>query len=534
MAAWLPLLAATFRSLSLPGWIPGPLCVLFLPLRIAAWERRAPRWADYAAGGLFFGLAFSFLGHVHWTLPAALAAVLGLWWVAEGILFRSMRGWLPPSLAGPLAICSSEWLRALWPMGGVPWALLPAGLAGAPPALFLARAVGEGGLLVLVALWGGWVYALARRRSFAELAPAPVLTALASAAAILAPGPAVEGPPVRCLAIQPDIPLERKHDPLSAEEVLSRQFELGLLAVRRGARADLLLWAETMHPCAIVPEGDGGIVLRPWPGRPEPERLEADLARRVQADVAREALRPLGRGALFVAGAHAYEPRPEGAPAGAWSPRRSEAVAFDATGRIVGRSGKSRLVPFGEVLPFRGRFPAAGRVALWIYERFGLLPDFDAPELAGPMSLPWGDGALRLGVAICWENAYEAVFRRQAVAGAESFVVLSNEAWYGTSAEMDQMVAATRFRAAETGRAVLRVTNNGLTVLVTPTGEVAEGLPRGEPGWLMAGLPRVSPGLRTAYLRGGWLVWPVAGVLGLAAAALGWLRRRLDRRAGHG
>ena len=186
-------------------------------------------------------------------------------------------------------------------------------------------------------------------------------------------------------------------------------------------------------------------------------------------------------------------------------------------------------MPFGERLPLLGAFPFSHALARWIFDVFGLYPTFRLGAEGEPLVLPLPDGdELVLGSTICWENVFARLFRRQAKAGAEAFCVLSNENWFGEGAEMDQMLSSTRFRAVETGRAILRVTNTGLTVLVDARGEARESLPRGVSGTLLTELPRSPRDHWTPYLMGGWLLLPAVAVLGLLLAA--WpARGRGDR-----
>ena len=46
----------------------------------------------------------------------------------------------------------------------------------------------------------------------------------------------------------------------------------------------------------------------------------------------------------------------------------------------------------------------------------------------------------------------------------------SNEAWYRTSCEMDQMLAFSRIMALMTGRAFVRATNSGVSAVLGPDG----------------------------------------------------------------
>ena len=96
---------------------------------------------------------------------------------------------------------------------------------------------------------------------------------------------------------------------------------------------------------------------------------------------------------------------------------------------------------------------------------------------------------------------------------------VSNDAWFGTSAGLEQHFAMAVFRAVETRRAVARATNTGITGLVGPSGRILARFPTGvRDAWV------VSAPLRdevTPYTRRGdafaWLA-TVAGLLALLGA----------------
>lgn len=536
---WLPLFAAGLRAAALPGWWAAWLVPLALVPRLAWWERAQGRrrfLGDWLGGTVFWALGFSFLSHTYWALPLGPAPILGLWWGLEGVLQARLRRRLPPAFAALLAIVLVESLRACFPMGGVPWASWGLGLAGLPGVLAAASVVGEGGIGVLVLLAGAFLWSWSRPSTPRERW-IPLVGAVAVAvAAILAPSRgALE--PLDCLAIQPNVLVEEKSGDGGLLGIFNTHTRLGELAVGHETQApadsralpELLIWAETMFLFPTVADDAEGVIRIPRRAGGLPYEWSVPQTLELQRRAAARAATILRPGGWFLTGAHAYQPLQPGAPPARLSPRGSASLLFQPDGTLVSSMRKTRLVPFGERLPFGGRFPGAGALADWIFRAFGLHPTFVAGAAPAAFRFPRPAGEeVVLGVAICWENVYESVFRRQADAGAEAFVVLSNEAWYGTGAEMDQMVAATRFRAAETGRAVLRATNNGLTVLVGPQGELAGGIPRGEEGSFRCLLPRVPGGQRTLYLAGGWLVQPLVALLAVLAvlATLAPSRRR--------
>jgi apolipoprotein N-acyltransferase len=107
-------------------------------------------------------------------------------------------------------------------------------------------------------------------------------------------------------------------------------------------------------------------------------------------------------------------------------------------------------------------------------------------------------------------------------AGATFLLNLSNEAWFGTSAEHDHMELQSVLRAVETRRALFRACSSGISCLVRPDGRrpqgadrlVVGGSDRGVAGTFAARVP-LYDGL-TPYVRwGDWIGW-----VALAASAL--------------
>lgn len=508
--------AAVLRGLAQPGWVGWPLLLFAAPLRVLGWRERAGlRW-DYAHGVLFWLIAFSFLAEVQPAAPFGAALLLGLTGVVEGWLARRLARRLPLGAAGALALCAAAWLQReyfLIGAGGVPWASWAWPLAESPLLAGAAR-LGEGGLIALVAAWGGAAAALALRAR-RDPTPAAFLLLLAAATAFLPAAPQPAGA-VPVLAVQGNVRVEEKAQAhLDQRTMFLRHVELADAAFAAGAQPRLVVWAETMWPYPVVDPDDPRLadgLLRQW--FPDLGAIEASAAQvhAGQQALARIALERAPPGALLVTGAHFYRALPKDAPDEPLSPRSSEAVVFDAVGTLLAHLPKAELVPFGERLPLWGRLPFARWWADLVQRGSGLRPDFVRPPGIGPIRLP---DLPALGFATCWENVFEGVFRRQARGGAQAFLVLSNEDWYGDdSREMAQMVAVTRLRAAETGRPVLRVTNTGRTVLVSASGGLTAGPAPGVPETWRVDLPWVEATTSTPYLAGGWLLLPM-----LAAAA---------------
>jgi apolipoprotein N-acyltransferase len=177
---------------------------------------------------------------------------------------------------------------------------------------------------------------------------------------------------------------------------------------------------------------------------------------------------------------------------------------------------KRRLVPFGEF------FPVPQTVREWL--RLMNLPysDFE-PGRADPE--PLRAAGETLAPTICYEDAYGS--EQLGVVRQSSLLVnVTNDAWFGDSTAPHQHLDISRMRSLESGRAMLRATNDGVTALIDHDGQLLATLPQFQPG-VLTGAVQPRTGL-TPYVRFG--NWPVLGVLWLAVALIAVLHRRSTRR----
>lgn len=527
------LLAALARALAMPGFLGSLGWLLLIPaicFRVAGWRQGAGWKTDYLGGLVYWTISFVFLVHVFLLVPVGAAIILATAWLVEGWCFRLLNRRFSVSVAALLALPLAEFLRMKWfylAVGGVPWANL--GFALAPsPALPLASILGEGGFVILAVAFGLMPWSLwqgkGAERRVAAVAPAILL--LSSGLLYLLPGtPEAEGS-LRCLTIQPMIRIDEKHGGLNASEFFKREDKITQEAFEAGENPELVIWAETMWPFAAVEQESIGIMRRPWPNQPVEERAMQDLQYE-QSLMVRYLLAQGRDRPHFLTGAHFYYPVQPSDPPEVLSPRGTEFLLFDASGNLLQHFSKHKLVPFGESLPFEGKFPGAEAISRLFQRVSGLRPDFARTQQTGPLREV--DGLPRLGGAVCWENVFEDTFRMQADAGAQAFLILSNEDWFGLDGiEMAQMVQATRLRALETGLSILRSTNTGVTCLVSPDGHVEAPLQPGETGWWGVDLPlRPVAGWLTPYRAFGWLLLPSWSLLAALLALLSWWKPAL-------
>jgi apolipoprotein N-acyltransferase len=161
-------------------------------------------------------------------------------------------------------------------------------------------------------------------------------------------------------------------------------------------------------------------------------------------------------------------------------------------GTWVSRYDKVHLVPFGEYVPFRQLFSFASGLT----EQVG---DFARGESREPLLA----GDEKLGVFICYESVFPNDIRQFAKNGAQVFVNISNDGWYGDSGAYAQHLKQARMRAVENARWLLRDTNTGVTSAIDPYGRIVAQIPRKMRSSLLASYALSSEvTLYTAY--GDW------------------------------
>lgn len=313
-----------------------------------------------------------------------------------------------------------------------------------------------------------------------------------------------------------------------------RYLDLAREGLKAHPDAALVIWPETSIRPSIHdserPKEWHGFPLRYWLDGPRPGSQRSLASQLAEVDPKPAARR------LWIGGVIYRDDMPSG-DYDEWGKgirERNAALLLETGGgrlRVVDRYFKRKLVPLGEYIPLRGLIPGRDRLKAAIDDAVGFVPAMTAGEAAGLWSLKDGDGGHKFGINICFEIAYPEIFREARRSGAEFVVNISNDAWYGTSSEMDLVHLHTMVRAIESRTSIFRVSNTGITTLIDPLGrEVATVEAGGErkevAGVLAAAVPigrSVSFYVRMGDL-GGAAFGLFAGLYGL------WLRRCRDSR----
>jgi apolipoprotein N-acyltransferase len=115
-------------------------------------------------------------------------------------------------------------------------------------------------------------------------------------------------------------------------------------------------------------------------------------------------------------------------------------------------------------------------------------------------------GGQKVGTFICYESIFPDEIRLFAANGAQVFVNISNDGWFGEYGAPGQHLNMARMRAIENQRWVLRATNTGISGAIDPYGRVVARAPRN-----MRTAIDVPYGLveeTTFYTRrGDWFAW---------------------------
>ncbi len=173
----------------------------------------------------------------------------------------------------------------------------------------------------------------------------------------------------------------------------------------------------------------------------------------------------------------------------------NSAALFGPSGSLEFVYDKIHLVPFSEYVPWRDWF-------FFAKDLTAIVGDFQAGTQYKVGRIDGG----QFSVYICYEAIFPNEVRRFTLAGAQLFINISDDGWFGSSSSPAQHLAMARVRAVENRRWLLRDTNNGITVSVDPYGRIAARMPSNIRGELDA--PYAFRSDLTPYARwGDWLAW---------------------------
>jgi apolipoprotein N-acyltransferase len=514
------LLAASFPPVDL-WWAALPaialLVVVLSPLRGPAPRARTGALLGLVTGLVFFLLLVPWVGlYVGAYAAWALALVEALYLAAFGagavpILRAGLTTGRRPGLRSVGAVLGVagwwsvwEWIRSSWPWGGFPWGRLAFGQADGP----LLALAGIGGVPLLgfvVALLGaalGLVVVLVAepgvRAGWRPLSGLAAVVAIGVAGAFAADVLAsmrdsdtnTRGEYARVVAIQGNVPRLGLDFNAQRRAVLDNHLRVTAEladAVDSGTteRPDLVLWPENAADISPLTDARAAAQI-------------TELSRRLAAPILVGTVLRVGDGPEATNSYLVWDGRSS-------DPRGSEPV--------VDRHDKKFIQPFGEWLPLRAPLEAL----------------FPIARTAGHFVPGDGDGlvtaaGIDLGVAICFEIAFDAAAREPVTRGAQILTVPTNNATFGRSPMTYQQLAMSRVRAVEHHIPVVIAATSGVSAIIEPSGRVSQQTGIFEPGVLAATVRVDAAG--TMATRLGGIPQAVCCLIGLVGLAWALVRTR--------
>jgi len=398
-------------------------------------------------------------------------------------------------LLAPFAWVAVELARTR--ITGFPWNLLGISQVDNIPLAHIATVTGVYGLsfeimVVNTALAAAFVLRTSRGERGKRK---PLLLATAAAIVVLQAGQLISPPALptdhTARLVQQNIPVLQGGD-WTKEYFEGTLRDLGRISL---SAPDLNVTGQEQPPAASARSVRPDLIV--WPESPAPFYSTDPMLRDTVSNIARQAQTWMLVGSLGIRNAGET---PERA-----TELFNSGSLVDPAGEWVGRYNKMHLVPFGEYVPFKRVFGFAGGLTKEV-------GDFSpgtsrAALLAGN----------KLGVFICYESIFPDEIRQLAANGAEVFVNISNDGWYGDSGAYAQHLKQARMRAVENDRWLLRDTNTGVTASFDPYGRVVSSIPRKVRAALDA--PYAITNVTTFYTRhGDWFAYlcaiiSVAGLL---------------------
>jgi apolipoprotein N-acyltransferase len=492
VAGALPALAFPAPNLEFVAWfglVPGML--LF---------RSAPSGREAAVRGWWFGAGF-LLASLYWLAPnlgpglLLIVAFIGaLWTIFGAATWGLLRSPVTPLRAlAALAVVPSCWLVADWVRSwqgfGGPWSVYGASQWQHPAILALA-ALGGVWLVsfALVAANTGILIALVAR-------PIPVrLIGAASALIALAAGPVA-------FALTSASPVSRQVTIALVQPGVVHNRTLSAYASQRLSaglghdHADLIVWGESSVAVDLSQPGS------------------ASRLRQLEELSAADGAQLLVNQDSIVNGNH------------------SKVALLIGRNGIDGRYVKTRLVPFGEYIPFRGELGWLTKISKAASQN--MIPGTGARVLH--VTMPKGP-PLTIGVLICFESAFPDMSRVDTDHGAQLVVYQTSDSTWQASWEWAQAqhAALAALRSAETGRPVVQAALTGDSVAFDARGRLLAWKGSSFRGVALERLRLPPASARTLYDQlGDYVPWTAVAISVLAAAIALLRTGRIRRLTAH-
>lgn len=158
--------------------------------------------------------------------------------------------------------------------------------------------------------------------------------------------------------------------------------------------------------------------------------------------------------------------------------------------KVVGRYDKMHLVPFGEYVPLK-------RLLFFVDKLAEGIGDFSSGDAVKTMEIKGAE----IGTLICYEGIFPNLSRKSIKEGANLFVNITNDAWFGRTSAPFQHLSMYSLRAVENRVPVVRAANTGISAFIDERGVITSSTGIFERSYLKASV--YVSGSKSFYTRFG-------------------------------
>ena len=144
---------------------------------------------------------------------------------------------------------------------------------------------------------------------------------------------------------------------------------------------------------------------------------------------------------------------------------------------LIANYNKVNLVPFGEFIPFESILSKIGLKTIT-----NSYQSFSSGDIRAPLNVKNTKINLNLLPLICYEIIYSGKLSRDS--NFDYIINISEDGWFGNSIGPKQHFSHSIFRSVESGKYIVRSTNNGISAIINPIGIVEQKVEFGSTGYV--------------------------------------------------
>ena len=150
---------------------------------------------------------------------------------------------------------------------------------------------------------------------------------------------------------------------------------------------------------------------------------------------------------------------------------------YDSEINLINSYNKINLVPFGEFLPLENILKKVGFKSIT-----NNYQSFSKGHKREIIKLKLGESSLKILPLICYEIIYSGKLFDDS--NFDLIINISEDGWFGQSIGPKQHFIHSVFRAIESGKYIVRSSNNGMAAIINPLGNVEQSIDFGISGYI--------------------------------------------------